>query len=150
MLLLTSLALHAQETITASGDNALGAGGVVSYSVGQMVYTTNNATSGCVAQGVQQPYEISVVTELEEAKFINLLVSAYPNPTNDYLTLSIDKFDISDMSYQLYNIQGKLLQSERITSNQTNIVMSVLAPATYFLKITNGGEEVKTLKIIKY
>lgn len=150
LLLLTSLALKAQETITASGGNASGADGAVSYTVGQMVYTTYSATSGCVAQGVQQPYEISVVTEIEEAKGINLMVSAYPNPTNDNLTLSIDKYDISDLSYQLYNIQGKLLHSEKIISNQTSIVMSTFAPATYFLKVTNGGEEVKTLEIIKY
>jgi len=146
--------LQAQEAIPATGGEASGGGGSASYSVGQMVYTTNTGTNGSVAQGVQQPYEISVVTEIEQAKDINLSVSAYPNPTTDYLTLSIsDNIQASDdfslMSYQLYDMQGKLLQTEKITGNQTSISMSNHAPATYFVKVTEGNKEVKTFKIIK-
>lgn len=141
--------LQAQESVNATGGNASGGGGSVSYSVGQAVYTTNTATSGSLSEGVQQPYEISVVTFVEEAKGINLSVSAYPNPTNDYLTLSIGEFDISNLSYQLYDMNGKLLQNEKITGNQTSIVMSNLVPATYFVKVIQGNKEVKTFKIIK-
>ena len=141
--------LQAQESVNATGGNALGDGGSVSYSVGQVVYTTNTGTNGSVAQGVQQPYEISVVTAIEDAKGINLSVSAYPNPTTDYLTLSIGEFDISNVSYQLYDMNGKLLQNEKITGNQTSIVMSNLVPATYFVKVIQGSKEVKTFKIIK-
>ena len=64
--------LQAQTSVNATGGDASGSGGSVSYSVGQVVYTTNTGTSGSVAQGVQQPYEISVVTAIEEAKGINL------------------------------------------------------------------------------
>ena len=146
--------VQAQTSVNATGGNASGSGGLASYSVGQVVYTTNTGTNGSVAQGVQQPFEISVVTGIEEAKDINLSVSAYPNPTTDYLTLSIGEFDISNLSYQLYDMQGKLLQSGKITGNQTSIVMSNLVPATYFVKVivkTQGiaSQEVKTFKIIK-
>jgi len=144
--------LQAQESVNATGGNASGSGGTVSYSVGQVVYTTNIGTNGSVAQGVQQPYEISVVTGLEEAKGINLTVSAYPNPTTDYLTLEVDAsttLSIQSMAYQLYDMQGKLLQNEKITSNQASIVMSNLVPATYFVKVIQGNKEVKTFKIIK-
>jgi hypothetical protein len=144
--------LQAQESVNATGGDASGSGGSVSYSVGQVVYTTNIGANGSVAQGVQQPYEISVVTGIEEAKGINLSVTAYPNPTTDYLTLSIDAsttLSIQSMSYQLYDMNGKLLQSEKITGNQTSIVMSNLVPATYFVKVTEGNKEVKTFKIIK-
>jgi len=141
--------LQAQESVNATGGNALGSGGSASYSVGQVVYTTNTGTSGSVAQGVQQPYEISVVTGLEEAKGINLTVTAYPNPTTDYLILRIDEFEISNLSYQLYDMNGKLLQREKITGTQTSIVMSNLVPATYFVKVIQGNKEVKTFKIIK-
>jgi hypothetical protein len=54
--------IHAQEAIPAGGGNASGSGGSASYSVGQVVYTTNTGTNGSAAQGVQQPYEISVVS----------------------------------------------------------------------------------------
>ena len=141
--------LQAQTSVNATGSNASGSGGTVSYSVGQVVYTTNTGASGSVAQGVQQPYEISVVTAIEEAKGINLSVTAYPNPTTDYLTLSIADFDASKLSYQLYDMNGKLLQNEKITGNQTSIVMSNLFPANYFLRVIHGNKEVKTFKIIK-
>ena len=140
---------QAQESTNASGGDATGSGGTVAYSVGQLVYTTNTGTNGSVAQGVQQAFEISVVTGLEEAKGINLSVSAYPNPTTDYLTLSISEFEISNLTYQLYDISGKLLQSEKITGNQTNIVMSNLVPANYFVKVIAGNQLIKEFKIIK-
>ena len=141
--------LQAQESVNATGTNASGSGGTVSYSVGQVVYTTNTGASGSVAQGVQQPFEISIVTGNEEAKGINLSVSAYPNPTTDYLTLRIDEFDISNLSYQLYDMNGKLLQNEKIIDNQTSISMSNLVRANYLVIVIQGNKEVKTFKIIK-
>ena len=148
-LLLSIGGIQAQETLPASGGNASGSGGSVSYTVGQVFYSSNSATNGTVTQGVQQPFEISEITGLEEVQEINLTVSAYPNPTTDYLTLSIDEFDISNLSYQLYDMQGKLLQLEKISENQTSIVMNNLVPATYFVKVMRGNTEVKTFKIIK-
>ena len=141
--------LQAQESVNATGGNASGSGGTVAYSVGQVVYTTNTGANGSVAQGVQQPFEISVVLAIEEAQGINLSVSAYPNPTTDYLTLEVNEFELSNLNFQLYDISGKLLQSEKITGNQTSIVMSNLVPATYFVKVIQGNKEVKTFKIIK-
>jgi len=141
--------LQAQESVNATGGNASGSGGSASFSVGQVVYTTNAGTSGSVAQGVQQPCEISVVNGIEEAKGINLSVSAYPNPTTDYLTLEVNDYELSNLSCQLYDMQGKLLQSMKITGKQTSIVMSNLVPATYFVKVTENNKEVKIFKIIK-
>ena len=141
--------LQAQESVNVTGGNASGSGGSASYSVGQVAYQTHTGTNGSVAQGVQQPYEISMVTGIEEAKGINLSVSAYPNPTADYLTLEVKDFELSNLSYQLYDMQGKLLQNKRITGNQTSITMSNLVQATYFVKVIQGNREVKTFKIIK-
>ena len=141
--------LQAQTAVTATGGDASGSGGTVAYSVGQVVYTTNTGTNGSVAQGVQQPFEISVVTGIEEAKGINLMVSAYPNPTTDFLTLKVENYDNTNLSYQLLDMNGKLLESKKLECNQTSIVMSNLVPATYFLKVIQGEKEVKTFKIIK-
>lgn len=141
--------LQAQESVNATGGNASGSGGSASYSVGQVAYQTHTGTNGSVAEGVQQPYEISVVIGLEEAKGISLTVTAYPNPTTDYITLEVKEFELSNLHFQLYDMNGKLLQSEKITGNQTSIVMSNLVPATYFVKVIQGNKEVKMFKIIK-
>lgn len=141
--------LQAQESINTTGSNATGSGGSASYSVGQMVYTTNTGTSGSVAQGVQQPFEISVVVGIEEADGITLQCSVYPNPTTDFLMLKVENYDNTKLLYQLFDMQGKLLQTQKITDNQTSIVMSNLVPATYFVKVIEGNKEVKMFKIIK-
>jgi len=141
--------LQAQEAITATGGNASGSGGSASYSLGQVVYTTNNGTIASVAQGVQQPSEISLVTGLEEAKGINLSVTAYPNPTTGYLNLEVKDLEFTNLHFQLYDIHGKLLQNAKINGTQTGIGMSNLVPANYFVKVIQGNKEVKTFKIIK-
>ena len=142
--------LQAQTSVNSTGGIASGSGGSVSYSVGQVAYTSSNGTNGSVAQGVQQPYEILVVTAIEEAKGINLSVSAHPNPTSDYLTLVVKDFELLNLRYQLFDINGKLLQSEKITDKQTYIDMGNLLPATFFLKVIQNNKEVKTFKIIKH
>jgi len=144
--------IQAQTSINTGGGNASGSGGSASYSVGQIVYKTHTGISGSVSQDIQQPYEISVVTELEEARDIILSATAYPNPASDYLTLELAAsalLSIQSMTYQLYDIQGKLLQSEQITGKQTRIIMSHLVPATYFICVTNRNQPIKEFKIVK-
>jgi hypothetical protein len=142
--------VHAQQSITASGGNASGSGGTVSYSIGQVVYTTNSGgANGSVAQGVQQPYEISVVTGLDEANWMNLICSAFPNPTTGFLTLKIEGNILTQYIAALYDLSGKLIESIKVESNETSIDMSNLVIATYFLKVTQSNKVVKTFKIIK-
>jgi opacity protein-like surface antigen len=143
--------VYAQQATTASGGDASGSGGSVAYSVGQIVYTTNTGSNGSVTQGVQQPYEISITLGLAETG-INLNLSAYPNPTTNYLMLQIDAsaaLSNQPMSYQLYDISGKLLESNTIVANSTTIKMEQLATGSYFLKVSQNNTLVKTFKIIK-
>lgn len=141
--------IQAQESILATGGNAIGSGGSASYSVGQVVYTTNKGVYSSEAQGVQQPYEISLVLGLEEAKYINMVVLAYPNPITDYLKLSVDNFDVSTLSFQLQDMNGKLFEHKKIEDNPMNIIVSNLVSGTYFLTVLQGNKNVKTFKIIK-
>jgi hypothetical protein len=143
------MAIQAQSANPASGGNATGTGGSVSYSVGQFVYTTNTGSNGTISQGVQQPYEISILTGLEGAKDINLVCLAYPNPASDFLTLKIENFDKEKLSYKLLDANGKLLENKKVIGNEVTISMGNLLPSIYFLKVINGNKEVKTFKIIK-
>ena len=142
------LTVQAQQATTATGGNASGSGGTVAYSVGQIVYTTHTGATGSVAQGVQQPYEISIVLGIDNHS-TNLGLSAYPNPTTNYLTLNVGNFELSTLNFQLYDISGKLIESRKIISSAEIIAMENLPSANYFLKVTNNNKEVKTFKIIK-
>lgn len=142
-------ATFAQKSILASGGNISGSGGSVGYSVGQFVYTTLSGTNGSVAQGIQQPYEISVVLGVENAKMINLVFSVYPNPATDYVKLKVDNYKLENLNYQLYDTNTKLLESKKVSGNETLISLENLVPAVYFIKVIQNNNEVKIFKIIK-
>ena len=144
-VLLFLVELQAQETVSATGDDASGSGGSSSYTVGQVVYITNTGSNGSLAQGVQQAYEIYTV-DISEIKR-NISLSIYPNPTTDILKLKVDNTEV--LSYQLHDLQGKLLESRAITSSLTSINTSGLPRATYLIKVMSGENKVKTFKVIK-
>jgi hypothetical protein len=149
--LIFSVGLHAQESSTATGGDATGTGGTASYSVGQVVYTTATGTNGSVAQGVQQPYEISVITGVKETS-INLEMNVYPNPTTNFLTLKVDASTSlinQQLSYQLIDLQGKVITNKKVTATNSTINVESLPKAIYFLNVTNDNQVVKTFKIIK-
>ena len=147
-LLLGLGGLHAQEMVPATGGDASGSGGSSSYTVGQVVYTTSTGTNGSVAQGVQQPYEISTTVGIEVAE-INLELIAYPNPTNNALTLNIGNYNNEKLTYQLYDMQGKLLASKQVVNDKTTIDMQDLPENTYLLNVLDNNSLIKTFKIVK-
>lgn len=149
LLALGLTGLQAQETMNTTGGNASGSGGSASYSVGQSVYLTHTGTTGSVAEGVQQPYEISVVTGVVEAPETELSITAFPNPTTDKLTLKVKDPKPSTLTFQLFDMTGKPLKRGMFSGNQTSISIGNLLPGIYFLKVVRGTEEIKVFKIIK-
>ena len=149
LLLLGQARLQAQETAITSGGSSTGVGGTVSYTIGQVFYNTNSDSNGSVAQGVQQPYEISIVSGIEEGEGISLNYSAYPNPTTEFLTLRVEYSNVKSLFYQIYDVNGNLLESKRIEGQETIISTKYLLPSIYFLWVVKNNKEVKTLKIIK-
>ena len=149
LLCLGFISLRAQEIITTTGGNATGSGGSASFSVGQIGYNTFTGTTGSISEGVQQPYEISVVTGIKIANDISVNYTIYPNPTNDLLILKTESYKTKNLYYQLFDINGKLLESQKIENCETNINTSKLAPAVYFLKIMENRKVIKNFKIIK-
>lgn len=149
LLLVSTFFVQAQETITASGGNASGGGGSVSYTIGQVAYTYQEGLNGSVSQGVQQPYEITIDLEEEEAIGITLQCIVYPNPTTSNVILKVNGYSFENLMYSIFDINGRSIANMKITSDETFIYMENLAGATYFIKITENNKELKTFKIIK-
>ena len=141
--------LQGQETIPATGGNANSNGGSVSYTVGQILYSTISGTNGTVAQGVQQPYEISVATAIENTNAIKLEFIVYPNPTRGVVKLVFESSYNKKMRFRLYDIDGILLQDKKVESRETEISMENLSSSIYFLKVIINNKEVKAFKIVK-
>jgi hypothetical protein len=142
-------AIQAQNAIPFTGGNATGSGGSVSYTVGQITYSTLSGTNGTVAQGVQQPYEISVVTGMNIAREITLECTVYPNPTRGFMKLIVESFDYENLRFRLYDINGVILQDKKVESRETEISMENLSSSVYFLKILKNNVEVKVFKIVE-
>jgi hypothetical protein len=140
--------VHAQQSVNSSGGNAMGSGGTVSYSIGQVVYTTNLGNSGNVAQGVQQTYEIIPVGINEDEPKISL--SVFPNPINDHLILQVNEVEHSTLNFELCDMQGKQLSKGQIIAKQAQINTASLSSGTYFINVINQEtQKVQTFKIIK-
>jgi hypothetical protein len=143
------LTAAAQNNIPACGSNASGSGGSVSYSYGQTVYSALPGSNGSAIQGVQQPYEISIITAVEETEGICLTATAYPNPAQTYLVLSIEGGEHKSLSYRLTASDGRLLQAATVEDNITRLNIESVSTGLYFLMVFDGSREVKTFKIIK-
>jgi hypothetical protein len=139
----------AQEAVLATGGDGNGSGGTVAYSIGQILYSGTSGVSAGLIHGVQQPYEISEITGLDNYKEIGLDLSTYPNPVTDFLILKVESLIWRDLNFQLVNSEGKIFLHEKLVDAETDIDMSNLAPGIYFLKVTMEKDAVKTFKIIK-
>ncbi len=141
--------LQAQNIFTSSGGDVTGSGGSVSYSVGQAFYHTHSAGAGSVAEGVQQPFEIFIITSADDLISDKIHLRAFPNPVITQLTLSVAQGHYTDVSYRLMDMHGQLIRSERIPDGDTAINMDFLRPGTYFLLVFDQDRMAGAFKIIK-
>lgn len=155
LVLMMGLGLHsvrAQHSVNTTGGNTSNEHGSVSFSVGQMVYSAYSTNDCKVSEGVQQPFEIFVITFIKEIDGLDLQLSAFPNPVYDQLQLLVTGKDcllLSDLYYQLFDIQGKYLKTGRITDDISLIDMSGSKPGIYFLQVNASGGRIGLFKIIK-
>jgi hypothetical protein len=148
VLSLYSISINAQEAVLTSGGNSSSANGSVSYSIGQMAYTYAASTSGSASTGVQQAFEVSTLGTNNFPE-ITLQMSVYPNPTKANATLNIANYNTENIDYELFDLNGKQIVSQKITSIETQIPMEEMPSAIYFLKVIEENKILKTFKIIK-
>ncbi len=137
-----------QSNTVATGGNATGTSGSVSYTVGQIDYISSSAATGNSNQGVQQPYEIlssnglNVLTD-------EISLNVGPNPTIDYLTLTFNSTETTVYQYDLFDQNGKVLFAKSNLKKVETIDMSHYPVGTYHLKISASNHSQKSFKIIK-
>lgn len=140
--------LHAQSNIVASGGNASGSNGSISYSIGLIAYESAIGPTGSVNTGLQQPYEFFTIG-IEDNKNISISAVVYPNPTATSVILRVANQTLENLYCQLYDTNCKIILKQTINSSETSIKMEDNIPGTYYLKINKGKTELKTIKIIK-
>jgi hypothetical protein len=146
-VLVTTVSL-AQNNTVVSGGQATGAGGSVSYSLGQIDYLNKANSTGYINEGNQQPYEIFLSTAINESVLYSE-ITVFPSPTTDNLFLNVAMSDIKNMSYSINNVDGKLIFSQELYEMKTSVNMNNLSNGVYFIKVLDKNKIVRTFKIIK-
>ena len=147
LLLVPIFLLKAQSAVLATGADATGGNGSVSYSVGQIDYLIKGSNRE-ISEGVQQAYEItSLSTNETPSNEKDILL--YPNPFKDYLYLDFTTNNFKGAEYQIFDAQGKLIKTEKIIQSKSEFNFSFLPSAMYIIRINQNGENIKTFKIIK-
>jgi hypothetical protein len=138
----------AQQATTSSGGNGIGVGGSTNYSIGQVAYMTQTGSTGSISQGVQQAYEIFTLG-VNNFPEIKLSMSVYPNPTISNITLKVEDLSLNDLKIELFDTNGRQIQSRKVQSTNIFIDLENLPSSTYILKVESENKTIKTFKIIK-
>ena len=147
MLLLGCFTLFGQSGVHSSGGQASGTNGTIDFSVGQLVYTFESGEEGSTWEGVQQPFEISVVTNISEG-FYGVEASVYPNPTNGMLRIELPE-DLGQVDFHLYNMNGQLVKKGQSEGPQSELSLTDLPSGAYLLGIFSKDVLNQQFTIIK-
>ncbi|HPT15123.1 MAG TPA: T9SS type A sorting domain-containing protein [Bacteroidales bacterium] len=139
----------AQSGTHAAGLEATGSSGKVSASVGQLFTQTPSSPSAYMVEGVQQPYEIMVYTSSETLISSSQTILVFPNPFTDDLTLKISQATAGDWKYVLSDMNGKILQKDAVSADETQVQAASLPHGAYLLTVMKKNNSVRTFKIIK-
>jgi poly(3-hydroxybutyrate) depolymerase len=70
-------------------------------------------------------------------------VSVFPNPTNGNFGLKLNNFDIKEpLKFSLYNVTGKLMQQENVTTTYTELTAGRMASGVYFYQLKTEQNEI--------
>lgn len=145
-LMMASVGAMAQSGFGVTGGDVSNASGSLSYTTGQIAVGTNygrvtNASrvAANLREGVQQTYSVEELG-IEGVPALEVEISVYPNPTTDEVTVSTGQAE-EGMRYELYGIDGRLLEKGRVTEREQKIDMGRWAAGSYVLRIVAGKAE---------
>ncbi len=137
-----SISCFSQSALTSLGSDHSGSGGSISFSGGQLVYSQYNSDEWDFSQGVQQAFEITVLTADQNDK---PNITVYPNPTLGSLIIE-HQFAVQPLVV-LRDVNGKILKSDFIATNA--IDLTDLPSGLYFLSVVESMGYSHTFKIVK-
>jgi hypothetical protein len=119
---------------------AAGAGDVSFYLVGNAV-NGNGATSSDDVANKKITFS-EFVNSTSKLELLGISLDVFPNPTVDNLFLNINTEDVKDFSINIYDLNGKRLETKNVTvqngENRFNFDVSAFANGIYFIEINNG------------
>lgn len=92
-------------------------------------------------------YAEPIVVSMEEV-VKDSPVNFFPNPTNQFLTINLEEVAYP-LDIKLINIQGQVLQQQKIETNLSTINVKSLPSGPYFVQIRDMDGQLTSSKIIK-
>ena len=139
-----SLAVSAQEVVSTQGDYYSNASANIDFTIGEVIISTGTDGTNDITQGFHQTNWNFVGLEDFAPSYEAII---FPNPTEDVLNIRTSTFE--NVTYTLYDAQGKLVMQNILSAEQTPIQVSQLAPGAYSLTLNNQTQNLKTFKLIK-
>jgi aminopeptidase YwaD len=75
----------------------------------------------------------------------NIIIS--PNPATNYLTLNIESVQLLPFTFQLYDVQSRLILTGKTSNTQTELNVATLPRGLYVLKVITDKQTV-TKKVV--
>ena len=142
--LLTTLFVSAQEVISTQGESYSNASGNIDFTIGEVIIDTGTDGTNDITQGFHQTnWNFLGVEDFAP----DYEATIFPNPTQDVLNIKTSSYE--NVTYTLYDAQGNLVMQNPLSSEQTLIQVSQLAPGSYSLTLNNVQQQLKTYKLIK-
>lgn len=146
--LLSTLSASAQEVVSSQGESYSNATGSIDFTLGEVVINTGINGAGEITQGFHQTnWNILSIEDYAPS----YEVAIFPNPMEDVLSIETSKFD--NVTYTLYDAQGKMVMQNKLSAEQTPIQVGQLAQGAYTLELnynqTNSPSKRKTYKLVK-
>lgn len=142
---------HAQQAIVTTGGDLYTTSGSVAYSVGQVAFTSPANEVGSISQGVQQPFQLSIVG-ISELHWVSMF-ELYPNPANQNLYLhatgSEQTMKLSAFQARIFDMLGNLVATQKLQDDVNMISVSALPTATYFIQIWQENTFIQSVSFSK-
>lgn len=143
--------LWSQQSVHAAGGDATGTEGTVSFSIGQVAYTSVSNEAGQVSQGVQQSNLVIMVGQDEPLPGISVTLNPNPVRQDVFLQLAEDYPGTrrGEISLSLYDIYGSLLLHQIIVQESTTISLDKYPDGMYIVKVVRDQVAIKSFKVVK-
>ena len=142
--LFATITVSAQEVVSTQGDTYSNANGNIDFTIGEVIINTGTDGTNDLTQGFHQTNWNLVGLEDHAPSYEAII---FPNPTSEVLNIRTSTFE--NVTYTLYDAQGKLILQDKLSAEQTPIQVSQLAPGSYSITLNNQTQNLKTFKLIK-
>ena len=143
-LFFSSLAVSAQEVVATQGESYSNASASIDFTIGEVIINTGTDGTNDLTQGFHQTnWNFLGLEDFAP----NYEAISFPNPTQEVLNIRTSMFE--NVTYTLYDAQGKLVMQNILSAEQTPIQVGQLAPGSYSLTLNNETQNLKTFKLIK-